>query len=240
MARSIAYRHGRRHLRRRRHRRGGRPGPVARRGRGDGAGRIRAGDPARQGAEHAGRPPLGGPAAGRRGTAARQPGQPPRARGSLAVARGAVRADFSPQPPPLATIALQNRPRRAHQATIQADRTPETMPGPASPRTCPDGSARSLRSRPKRRTYHTRPVQFIAHTNECDSLPNRIGRTPRSLNFAALRATWAEVWPWWGKPQDATPGWGKPQDATGASRIPLVCLRSVPFMQGLTENVRRA
>ena len=31
--------------------------------------------------------------------------------------------------------------------------------------------------------------------------------------------------------------WGKPQDATGASRIPLVCLRSVPFLQGSTERL---
>ena len=32
------------------------------------------------------------------------------------------------------------------------------------------------------------------------------------------------------------PGWGKPQDVMGASRIPLVGLRSVPFLQGLTER----
>ena len=33
-----------------------------------------------------------------------------------------------------------------------------------------------------------------------------------------------------------TAGWGKPQDATEANRIPLRCLRSVPYLQGLTER----
>ncbi len=39
-----------------------------------------------------------------------------------------------------------------------------------------------------------------------------------------------------GRAGQVTARWGKPQDATGASRIPLVCLRSVPFLQGLTEH----
>src|SRR5260370_25230632 len=37
-------------------------------------------------------------------------------------------------------------------------------------------------------------------------------------------------------PAPQQPGWGKPQDATGASRIPVACLRSVPFLQELTER----
>ena len=51
---------------------------------------------------------------------------------------------------------------------------------------------------------------------------HRTGRESRSLNSAALRATWAGVWP----------GWGKPQDATGASRIPLACLSPYRFCRG--------
>ena len=39
-----------------------------------------------------------------------------------------------------------------------------------------------------------------------------------------------------GRVGQVTARWGKPQDATGASRIPLVCLRSVPFLQALTDR----
>src|SRR5580704_10247825 len=37
-------------------------------------------------------------------------------------------------------------------------------------------------------------------------------------------------------PAPARPGWGKPQDATGGNRIPLAGLRSVPFVQELTDR----
>ena len=90
------------------------------------------------------------------------------------------------QPPPLRR--QRNRPtvipnNPARPAGSRHAPGPSAPPAPARPR-----PSHRVRSRPKHRTYHTRPAQFIAHTNERGALPNLLGRAPRSLNSAALRA----------------------------------------------------